>query len=73
MHRANVVGIVVGMTLIAVLTWMMLVSVMCRARNRPRSLCLSNLKQIGLALKQYSQDYGDRYPWRVGATRPGEA
>jgi prepilin-type N-terminal cleavage/methylation domain-containing protein/prepilin-type processing-associated H-X9-DG protein len=27
-----------------------------------RSVCVSNLKQIGLALSQYTQDYDDRYP-----------
>jgi len=28
--------------------------------------CASNLKQIGLAIKQYSIDYGDQYPDKKG-------
>lgn len=32
------------------------------ARDGRRSTCQSNLKQIGLALAQYQQDYGEFYP-----------
>jgi hypothetical protein len=43
--------------------------------DRPpaRSRCLSNVKQVMLALKQYSQDFGETYPWHVGADNPREA
>ena len=44
--------------------------------NAPRSSCQSNLKQIALAFKQYTQDYNEKYPittteqgW-VGALQP---
>jgi prepilin-type processing-associated H-X9-DG protein len=38
------------------------------ARSRPRKIsCASNLKQIGLALKQYSMDYDDNFPPQSGA------
>ena len=40
--------------------------------QRQRS-CLSNLKQFGLGLKQYAQDFDEKYPWQVGRTEPGEA
>ncbi len=38
-----------------------------------RSACLGNLKQLGLGMKQYAQDFDGRYPWCVGATDPHEA
>jgi len=38
-----------------------------------RSFCLSNLKQLGLGLKQYAQEFDDKYPWSVGRRDPGEA
>jgi prepilin-type N-terminal cleavage/methylation domain-containing protein/prepilin-type processing-associated H-X9-DG protein len=41
----------------------LLFPVFARAReNARRASCQSNLKQIGLAMHQYSQDYDDRYP-----------
>src|SRR5687768_15884824 len=41
--------------------------VFARAReNARRSSCQSNLKQLGLAFMQYTQDYDERYPmWRA--------
>jgi prepilin-type processing-associated H-X9-DG protein len=39
---------------------------------RRRSSCLSNAKQVMLALKQYSQDFNGSYPWRVAAEDPNE-
>ena len=33
-----------------------------RESGGPRDYCMSNLKQIGLGLKQYIQDYDEKYP-----------
>ena len=38
-----------------------------------RAHCLSNMKQIGLALKQYSMDFRDEYPWHTGLSKPADA
>ncbi|MCM8769077.1 MAG: DUF1559 domain-containing protein [Candidatus Omnitrophica bacterium] len=41
----------------------MLLPALARAREQARrSVCVSNLKQIGLALKMYSQDYREYFP-----------
>jgi prepilin-type N-terminal cleavage/methylation domain-containing protein/prepilin-type processing-associated H-X9-DG protein len=49
--------------------------VFARAReNARRASCMSNLKQFGLAMIQYTQDYDERYPPSisgVGGTPPG--
>ena len=43
--------------------------VFARAReNARRASCLSNLKQIGLGLMQYTQDYDERYPFGLCST-----
>ncbi|MCM8807142.1 MAG: DUF1559 domain-containing protein, partial [Candidatus Omnitrophica bacterium] len=41
----------------------MLLPALARAREQARrSVCISNLKQIGLALRMYSQDYREYFP-----------
>ena len=43
--------------------------VFARAReNARRSSCQSNLKQLGLGIMQYTQDYDERLPGSVGGT-----
>ena len=60
-----------GFTLIELLVVIAIISLLAailfpvfsRAReNARRSSCLSNLKQIGLGMMQYTQDYDERYP-----------
>jgi prepilin-type N-terminal cleavage/methylation domain-containing protein/prepilin-type processing-associated H-X9-DG protein len=60
-----------GFTLIELLVVIAIISILAailfpvfaRAReNARRTSCVSNLKQIGLGLMQYTQDYDERYP-----------
>ena len=60
-----------GFTLIELLVVIAIISILAsilfpvfaRAReNARRTSCLSNMKQIGLGLMQYTQDYDERYP-----------
>jgi prepilin-type N-terminal cleavage/methylation domain-containing protein/prepilin-type processing-associated H-X9-DG protein len=64
-----------GFTLIELLVVIAIISILAailfpvfaRAReNARRASCMSNLKQIGLGLMMYTQDYDERYPfvWR---------
>jgi prepilin-type N-terminal cleavage/methylation domain-containing protein/prepilin-type processing-associated H-X9-DG protein len=46
--------------------------VFARAReNARRSSCLSNLKQIGLGIMQYTQDYDEKYPAQTNSGAGG--
>lgn len=46
--------------------------VFARAReNARRTSCMSNLKQIGLAMMQYTQDYDERYPTALPGKHDG--
>jgi len=59
----TLVEMLVVIGIIAVLAGL-LFPVLSAARGQARSTrCLANLRQIGMALEMYAQDYDDRYPW----------
>ena len=61
----TLIELLVVIAIIAILA-AILFPVFARAREKARSAtCMSNLKQLGLALEMYSSDYDDLYPWAV--------
>ncbi len=59
----TLIELLVVIAIIAILA-AILFPVFARAReNARRASCLSNLKQIGLGIMQYTQDYDERYPF----------
>ncbi|MBI5833367.1 MAG: DUF1559 domain-containing protein [Armatimonadetes bacterium] len=64
-HRRafTLIELLVVVAIIAILA-AILFPVFAKAREKARmSSCQSNLKQIGLAVAQYLQDYDHKYPW----------
>jgi prepilin-type processing-associated H-X9-DG protein len=67
---AAIVGGVLGMLILAG----MLLPALARAREQARrASCMNNIKQLGLALKQYTQDFRNVFPWHEGVADPDEA
>jgi prepilin-type N-terminal cleavage/methylation domain-containing protein/prepilin-type processing-associated H-X9-DG protein len=64
----TLIELLVVIAIIAILA-SILFPVFARAReNARRTSCLSNMKQMGLAVEQYKQDYDGYYPYARGAT-----
>jgi len=69
----GLVRVVVVVVVLAVLVPGSLFGLMTSREEARRTTCLRNLMQLGLGLKQYSQDFRDSYPWHVGASKPEDA
>lgn len=68
----TLIELLVVIAIIAILAAMILPALSRARENARRSICMSNLKQIGVALEMYADDNGEFYPFCRGTIDWGE-
>jgi prepilin-type N-terminal cleavage/methylation domain-containing protein len=67
----TLIELLVVIAIIAILAGLLLPALARAKAKAKRIACVSNLKQVSLGLRMWSNDNGDKYPWELSVTNGG--